>query len=501
MKYDVIIGLEVHAELKTKSKMFCSCDNDAEGKAPNTVVCPICQAHPGTLPMPNKQAIEWTILLGLALRGQISQVSKFDRKNYFYPDLPKGYQISQYDLPLVQGGYIEVSGEKIAITRIHLEEDTGKLTHPASQAHSLVDYNRAGTPLIEMVTEPVIRNAATAKKFCQMYQQILRYLDISNADMEKGEMRCEANVSVQEKSMWAYQGNGVIEPAGDYRLNPKVELKNINSFRAVEKAIDYEAKRQITALAEGEKLVQETRGWNESQGKTVRQRIKETSADYRYFPEPDIPPLFIDSHWLDRIKTGLIELPPEKIKRFKEQYDFSDYDAEILVSDRFLADYTEKVISELRAWIDAGGDNWERQKKKLAKAAANWLTGELFKHLNAAGQSLKDTKITPENFAEFITINYQGKVNSSAAQQIFKVMYEKGGDPTDIMTELGLEQIDDKAELEKIIKDIIAKNQAQADQFRNGKENVLQYFIGQTMAATKGKANPKIVQEILKKQL
>jgi aspartyl-tRNA(Asn)/glutamyl-tRNA(Gln) amidotransferase subunit B len=301
--------------------------------------------------------------------------------------------------------------------------------------------------------------------------------------------------------MWAYQGNGVIEPAGDYRLNPKVELKNINSFRAVEKAIDYEAKRQITALAEGEKLVQETRGWNESQGKTVRQRIKETSADYRYFPEPDIPPLFIDSHWLDRIKTGLIELPPEKIKRFKEQYDFSDYDAEILVSDRFLADYTEKVISELRAWIDAGGDNWERQKKKLAKAAANWLTGELFKHLNAAGQSLKDTKITPENFAEFITINYQGKVNSSAAQQIFKVMYEKGGDPTDIMTELGLEQIDDKAELEKIIKDIIAKNQAQADQFRNGKENVLQYFIGQTMAATKGKANPKIVQEILKKQL
>lgn len=501
MKYDIIIGLEIHAELKTRSKMFCACDNDAEGKAPNTVVCPICLAHPGTLPVANKQAIEWTILLGLALHGKISPTSKFDRKNYFYPDLPKGYQISQYDLPLVQGGFIEIKGEPIKITRIHLEEDTGKLIHPAGQAHSLVDYNRAGIPLIEMVTEPVIREAATAKKFCQIYQQILRYLDISNADMEKGEMRCEANVSVQEKGKWAYQGNGVIEPVKDYKLNPKVELKNINSFRAMEKAIAYEIKRQIAALAEGEKLIQETRGWNENLGKTVRQRIKETSADYRYFPEPDIPPLLIDSHWLDKIKTDLIELPPEKIKRFKEQYDFSDYDAEILVSDRFLADYTEKVISELRAWIDAGGDSWERQKKKLAKAAANWLIGELFKHLNTAGQTIKDVKITPENFAEFITLVYQGKVNSSAAQQILEVMYKNGGDPTDIMAELGLEQIDDTAELEKVIMGIIEKNDKQVLEYKKGKEAVLQYFIGQTMAATKGKANPKVVIELLKKLL
>jgi aspartyl-tRNA(Asn)/glutamyl-tRNA(Gln) amidotransferase subunit B len=279
MGYDAIIGLEIHAELKTKSKMFCSCDNDSLGKAPNTTVCPICLGHPGTLPVPNKQAIEWTILAGLALHCHINELSKFDRKNYFYPDLPKGYQISQYDLPFCYDGYLEINGKDIKITRIHLEEDTAKSSHPSGKNYTLIDFNRSGTPLIEMVTEPVIKDAGEAKKFCQTYQQILRYLDISNADMEKGEMRCEANVSVQEKGKWKYEGDCKIIPIGKYKLNPKVELKNINSFRAIEKAIDYEIKRQIEALKDNEKLVQETRGWDENKGKTVRQRIKETSAD------------------------------------------------------------------------------------------------------------------------------------------------------------------------------------------------------------------------------
>src|SRR6056297_191879 len=312
MEYEAIIGLEIHAELKTKSKMFCRCDNSPEGKEPNTNVCPICLGHPGTLPYPNRQAIEWTILLGLGLKGKISQLSKFDRKNYFYPDLPKGYQISQYDLPFVYNAYLEVNGDKIKITRIHLEEDTGKSRHPEGKNYSLMDYNRAGTPLIEMVTEPVIPDAQTAKKFCQTYQQILRYLDISDADMEKGQMRCEANVSVQEEEKWEYKGNCEIKAKKGYKHKPKVELKNINSFRALEKAIKYETERQIKALKEEEELCQETRGWNENRGESIRQRIKETSDDYRYFPEPDIPPLRINNKWIEEIKTHLIELPPEK---------------------------------------------------------------------------------------------------------------------------------------------------------------------------------------------
>lgn len=500
-KYDAIIGLEIHAELKTKSKMFCCCDNNSEGKMPNTTVCPICLGQPGTLPIPNKQAIEWTLLIGLGLHGKINRLSKFDRKNYFYPDLPKGYQISQYDLPFVYNASMEINGSPVAITRIHLEEDTGKSIHPDKKNYSLMDFNRAGTPLMELVTEPVIKDAQTAKKFCQRYRDILRFLDISDADMEKGHMRCEANISVQEKDKWEYKGNCEIKPLDDYKLNPKVEVKNINSFRTIEKAIEYEIKRQIQAIEDGEKLVQETRGWDENKNETVSQRIKETSAEYRYFPEPDIPPIKIDEEWIDKIKAGLIELPPEKIKRFMEEYDLSEQDSEILASDKNLADFTEKVISELRAWIDSTGDDWERQKKKLAKATSNWLTGELFKHLKSDNLSIKDINITPENFAELIALVYQSKVNSSAGQTILEVMYKKGGDPTDIMTELGLEQIDDTAMLEKAIQEIINKNPDQVEQYRAGKENVIQFLIGKVMAETKGKANPKAVQEMMKKLL
>lgn len=500
MEYDVIIGLEIHAELKTKSKMFCSCDNDSENKKPNTNVCPICLGHPGTLPLPNKQAIEWTILTGLALKGKINNFSKFDRKNYFYPDLPKGYQISQYDLPFVYDAKLEANEHEIKITRIHLEEDTGKLTHPAKKDYSLVDFNRAGTPLMEMVTEPVIPDAKTAKKFCQNFQQILKYLEISNANMEKGEMRCEANISVQEKGKWKYEGNCEIKPKDGYKLNPKIEVKNINSFKAVEKAIEYEIKRQAKAIEENEALKQETRGWDEDKAKTFSQRSKETSADYRYFPDPDIPPISIDGQWIKKIKTDLIELPLEKKKRFIEQYSFLPENAEILVSDKKLANYTEQVISELRAWIDSSGDNWERQKKKLARATSNWIINNLFNFLNGSND-ISGIKISPENMAELICLVYQDKVNSSSAQKILKIMYEKGGDPTNIMDELGLEQVDNGEELNEEIKKIIKNNPSQVEEYKNGKENLLQYFVGQTMAATKGKANPKKIIEILKKEL
>ncbi|MCX6800306.1 MAG: Asp-tRNA(Asn)/Glu-tRNA(Gln) amidotransferase subunit GatB, partial [Candidatus Falkowbacteria bacterium] len=472
--YDVIIGLEIHAELKTKSKMFCACNNNSTDKAPNSLVCPICLGHPGTLPVPNKQAIEWTLLTGLALNCEVNRLTKFDRKHYFYPDLPKGYQISQYDLPLVYNGFIEVSGQKIAITRIHLEEDTGKLTHPANRDFSLVDYNRAGTPLMEMVTEPVIKDGETAKKFCQLYQQILRYLDISNADMEKGEMRCEANISLQKKGTWKYT-DGQIKPNKGCRLNPKIEVKNINSFKAVEKAINYEIKRQTEALNGDEKLVQETRGWNEDKGKTISQRIKENASDYRYFFEPDIPPLSIDKNWLEQIKVKLIELPPAKIKRFREQYDLNEDIASIIASDRWLANYTEEVISELQAWIIATGDNWERSNKVLVKITTNWLISELFRHLNIDGKTVKDTKITPENFAELITLIHQDKINSSAGQTILTVMYKKGGSPIAIMKELSLEQMHDEKELEIVIKKIIQLNPEQVKGYNAGKEALLQF--------------------------
>lgn len=501
MKYNIIIGLEIHAELKTKSKMFCTCNNASEGEAPNTTVCPICLGHPGTLPVPNKQAIDWTLLTGLALHCQINRLSKFDRKNYFYPDLPKGYQISQFDKPLVYNGYLEIDGEKIMITRIHLEEDTGKSIHYKNQDYTLLDFNRAGTPLMELVTEPVIESAEQAKKFCQAYQQILRYLNISNADMEKGEMRCEANISLQEEGQWEYKDGQILPKKKNHQLNAKVEVKNINSFKAVERAINFEIKRQSERLDKGEKILGETRGWDENKGETFSQRLKETSADYRYFPEPDIPPLKIDDDLLADLMSSLPEMPQAKKQRFLREYGFSNDSAEILTTERDLAAWTENVISELDAWIEANGDEEERQEKKLAKTAANWITSELLKHLNADNKKITELKMTAENFAELVCLIYQDKINSSAGQRILEKMYWEGGDPSDIMRDLGLEQLDNTEELEEAVKAIITANPAQLEQYRGGRTNVLQFFIGQIMAATKGKANPKIVKEILERLL
>ncbi len=500
MKYDVIIGLEIHAELKTKSKMFCSCPNDSQASAPNINVCPVCLGHPGTLPVPNQEAINATLMTGLALHCKINRLSKFDRKNYFYPDLPKGYQISQYDLPLCYEGYLEIDDKKIAITRIHLEEDTGKSIHMKDSGYSLIDFNRAGTPLMELVTEPVIKDAAEAKKFCNTYQQILRYLEISNADMEKGEMRCEANISLQNKGSWEYK-DGQIKPLGKNILNNKVEVKNINSFKAVEKAIKYEIERQSTILDNKGEIVAETRGFDENKGETVSQRVKESSADYRYFPEPDIPPLEISEELLLKLSQKLPEMPKAKKERFIKEFKFSKEMAETITADKNLANWSENVLSELDAWIEANGDEEERQERRLSKAAGNWITGELIKHLKIDNRKISNLKLTAENFAELVCLVYQEKINSSAGQRILEEMYRNGGDPTDIMRSMGLEQMDNRKELEKIVKIIISKNPNQAKSYRTGKTNLIQFFIGQVMAETRGRANPKIVQEILEKLL
>ena len=500
MKYDTIIGLEIHAEIKTKSKMFCSCDNNSDDKAPNTAVCPICLGHPGTLPVPNKRAIELVILAGLATHCTINRVSKFDRKNYFYPDLPKGYQISQYDLPLCYEGYLEIDNDKVLITRIHIEEDTGKSTHPKGCDFSLLDFNRAGTPLLEMVTEPVIKSAAEAKKFCQKFQQILRYLDISNADMEKGEMRCEANVSVQEEGRFEYK-NGQIIGLDGYKLNPKVEVKNINSFRSVEKAIKFEVDRQTKALEAGEPIIAETRGWDDSKNATKSQRVKETAADYRYFPEPDIPPLNISDDLIASIEEEIGEMPDRKTRRFIEQYGLKEDLAEIVTADKQLANWTEKVISEIGAVVVSEGDSYERQDKKLAAIAVNWITSELLKHLKTDHSDINDLSITPAEFAKLICLIYQGKINSTAGQTILNRMYIEGGDPLDILKELGLEQVDDKEALSEMIKNVIKNNPNQAAEYKAGKTPLIQFFIGKTMAETKGKANPEVVRELLEKLL
>ncbi len=497
--YDVIIGLEIHTALKTKSKMFCSCDN-AEASQPNTNVCPICLGHPGTLPSVNKSAVESTVLLGLALNCKINKHSKFDRKNYFYPDLPKGYQISQYDLPLAYQGKLKAGNRSVAITRIHLEEDTGKLTHPPIEDYSLVDYNRAGTPLVEMVTEPVIPDAATAKAFCQRYQLILRYLDISNADMEKGEMRCEANVSVQKNGTWKYE-KGEIKPIGKAKLNPKVEVKNINSFRSLEKAIEFEIKRQSEVLDSGGQIKAETRGWQDSKNETVSQRVKETSADYRYFPEPDIPPLSITPAWLKDIQSRLVEMPDEKIARLRDEYSISEYDATVLAGDKALAGYAEHVVSELAAWVEADGDSWDRHDKTMPKLAINWLINDFSRLLGIFKRTPATSKVSAENFAEFVYIVYKGEINSSAAQTLLEALFKDGGEPRQLMMKLGLKQIDDESILEKAVEKIIAARPDQAAQYRSGKTNLIQFFIGQVMAETKGKANPEKVKKLLEEKL
>ncbi len=486
-KYKPTIGMEVHIELKTKSKMFCDSKNGMGLETePNVNVCPVCTGQPGTLPVPNRQAIEFTQLAGLALNCEIAKNSKFDRKNYFYPDLPKGYQISQYDQPLCGKGYLEINGKKIGITRIHLEEDTGKLMHPKKADYSLVDFNRAGVPLMELVTEPDIETGAEARLFCQKLQQICRYLDISDADMEKGNMRCEANISLYKK--------------GEEKLSgTKVEVKNINSFKFVEKAIDAEIKRQTELLDKGKKVVQETRGWDEARGETVSQRTKESSHDYRYFPEPDIPPLEFSDDYIENLRRNLPELPEAKKQRFISEYGVSGENVDVIVSDKKLAEYFEQVVSEIKEKLDC--KEFQAGEEKCLKLAANYMVSELQKHLIKNGQKIEEVKITPENYAELIGFVAEGKISSSAAQTVLEEMYQTGGDPSQIIEAKGLLQVSDESVLEEIVIETIQSNPQSAAAYSGGKENALQYLVGQAMKKTRGKANPKVVIELLKKKL
>lgn len=486
-KYLATIGMEIHVELKTKSKMFCSCKNDMElDKNPNSNICEVCTAQPGTLPVPNSQAIKFVQLAGLAMNCALLKDTKFDRKNYFYPDIPKGYQISQYDQPLCEKGELAIDGKKVGITRIHLEEDTGKLTHPKGTIYSLVDFNRAGVPLMELVTEPDFTNGQEAREFCQKLQQVCRYLGISDADMEKGHMRCEANISVY------------LEGA-DKLSGTKVEVKNINSFRFVQKAIEYEIERQIEALESGEKIIQETRGWDSIKNITVSQRVKETAADYRYFPEPDIPPMLFDDNYIENLKRELPELPMAKKERFIKEYGIGEQDAELLVSDKDLANYFEQTISELEEKISCGEVN--SPKEKLFKLTVNYLNTEIRKHLVDLQEKISDIKITPENYAELIGIVSEGKINSSAAQIVLEEMYKNGSDPSQIIEEKNLAQMNDDGELEKIVDKILTENETSVIDYKNGKENAFKFLMGQVMKETKGKANPQTATEMLKNKL
>jgi len=484
MKYKPTIGLEIHVELNTRSKMFCSCRNDFLKAEPNTNICPVCTAQPGSLPVTNEEAVKKVIKTGLALHCAIATKSKFDRKNYFYPDLPKGYQISQYDLPLCKKGYLEINGNKIRITRIHLEEDTGKLIHDRDD--SLVNYNRAGVPLMEMVTEPDLAGGEEARAFAEELRTVFRYLDISDADMEKGQMRVEVNISVSATN----------------KLGTKVEIKNLNSFRSVERSINYEIQRQTEVLESGEKVVQETRGWDEKKQVTVSQREKEEAQDYRYFPEPDLPMMNFDKKYIEKIRSEIPELPENKRKRFKDEYGISSEDINLFAVNRELGRYFEEVMSELRNWVKESEikENVSAGEfARLARMASNYLTSDLLGMMK--GSSVADSKITPENYAEFISLIYEGKMSSKIAKTVLEKMRKTGIDPSQIIEKEGLSQMDNDGEIEKIIRTVIEKNPKAKEDYARGKQNALQFLAGQVMAETKGRAKPAKVQELLKKLL
>jgi len=460
-----VIGLEIHCELKTKSKMFCGCPNNSDETRPNFNVCPVCLGHPGTLPVINQKAVESVLKLGLAINGEISPISRFDRKSYFYSDLPKGYQISQYKQPFVEGGGLK----GVKITRIHLEEDTGALSHDKGN-HTLVDFNRAGVPLMELVTEPDIKSGEEAVAFAKELRLILRYLGISGANMEKGEMRIEVNISVSQ----------------DDRLGVKVEVKNLNSFKAVEEAIKYEVKRQTEILGRGAKIVQETRGWNDAKKETVSQRFKEESQDYRYFPEPDLPPIELSRLNLDNLKNEIPELPAAERIRFEKEYGLTSLQSEILIEDNHIAQYFEEAAKEL-----------EHHTSNIKyQTLFNYLTSDLFGLMAEQGNILKDFKISPKQLAELAGLIIENKISSRIAKDVLKEMVETGDAPSSIIESKGLRQISDVGEIENVVKKTIAENPKAVEDYKKGKENALQFLIGRAMAKLKGQANPDILRKL-----
>jgi aspartyl-tRNA(Asn)/glutamyl-tRNA(Gln) amidotransferase subunit B len=474
--YTPTIGLEIHAELKTATKMFCSCKNDPEEAHPNVNVCPICLAHPGALPVPNRTAIDAVLKVGMALHGDIPMASKFDRKNYFYPDLPKGYQISQYDVPLVFGGVLKA----IRLERVHLEEDTGRLLHAPDGKHTLVDFNRAGVPLMELVTKPDIKTSEQAVEFARELQLILRYLGVSDADMEKGQMRVEANVS--------------IAPGSKGPLGTKVEVKNINSFKAVHDAIEYEIARQTEVLDRGEKVKQETRGWDDVKRITVSQRTKEDAHDYRYFPEPDIPPLDLSKFDLGALKKEVPELPEAKRVRFAKEYNLKPDVVELLVGDRGAAAFFEGAVSELET---EDNQNLEKEKQLIA----NYLTSDLRGLMAERGVGFRELKISPEDFIDLIELISHDRVSSRTAKDILARMFETGADPNEILKDQNLEQVSDEGELTLLAQKIVEAHPAPVLDYKKGKIAALQFLVGKAMAELKGKGNPQVLQKIFREVL
>ncbi|OGO02267.1 MAG: aspartyl/glutamyl-tRNA amidotransferase subunit B [Chloroflexi bacterium RBG_13_52_14] len=485
MEYETIIGLEVHAQLLTKSKMFCRCSADYASAPPNTHVCPVCLGMPGVLPTINKQAIEYAIMTALALNCSIPEHTRFDRKNYPYPDLMKGYQISQYDNPLSSKGWltIEVNGKtrRIGITRVHQEEDVAKLFHrtdPTGETYSLVDVNRAGVPLMEIVSEPDMRSPEEAREYLMKLHSILQYLGVSTGNMEEGSFRCDANVSIR--------------PAGSAKLLSKVEVKNMNSFKAVYRALAYEVERQRKVVNEGGSLVQETRGWVEEKGATVSQRSKEQAHDYRYFPEPDLPPLAVSRQWVEEIKSRLPELPDARRERFISQLGLSRYDANLLTATRAMAGFFEGCLNLMPQGVD---------RERKAKTVANWLLGEFSRLLNATNAEVKDAKVEPVHLVEMFDLIDKGTLSTKMAKEVFEEMFHSGKSALAVVQEKGLVQVSDSKKLVFVIDEVVSINAKAVVDYKQGKENALRFLVGQVMKRFKGQANPQMVNELLKKKL
>ncbi len=477
MEYEPVIGLEVHAQLLTRSKIFCGCSTTF-GEEPNTQTCPVCTGQPGSLPVINRKAVEFAIKLGLATNCRIAPYSVFARKNYFYPDLPKGYQISMYEYPLAIDGFIEITvqGEKkrIGIIRIHMEEDAGKLKHgetPETAPFSFVDFNRTGVPLVEIVSGPDIRSPQEAGEYLRRLRAILQYLEVCTGDMEKGTFRCDANVSVR--------------PKGQAEFGTRTELKNMNSFRHVEKALEYEIKRQIHLLEDGEEVIQETRLWDANQNITVSMRGKEEAHDYRYFPDPDLLPLKVDERWIEEIRESLPELPDQKRERFIREYKLPDYDAEILTSTKAMANYFEETVG---LFPDP-------------KTVSNWMMGDLLRELKKDEREVDQCPVTPKHLAGMLSMIQDGTISGKIAKDVFEEMYRTGDLPEKIVREKGWVQILDTLEIEGAIGKVLEANPKLVEDYRKGKEKVFGFLVGEVMKLTRGKANPKLVNELLRKRL
>ena len=488
VEYETIIGLEVHSQLLTNSKMFCSCDSDYQDSPPNTKVCPVCMGMPGVLPVVNKQAVELVVRTGLSLGCDISKLTKFDRKNYPYPDLMKGYQISQFDRPIAERGELEVQDAKgsskiIGITRVHLEEDVAKLLHRKEshgEGYSLLDINRAGVPLMEIVSEPDMRSPEEANSYLTRLHSIVRYIGASTANMEEGSFRCDANISIR--------------PLGKSELGEKVEIKNVNSFKSVFRALKYEEDRQRDMIESGEPIIQETRGWSDERGTTVSQRTKEYASDYRYFPEPDLPPVYISREWVREISSQIPELPAHKRDRYINEFGLSEYDANLLTANKTFSDFFDKTIKEF--------DSYNKSDIKLrAKRARNLINVELARLINESRQELESSGISPLSLAELIVLTEQGNLSNSMAKVVLEEIFTNGGTPSLISKKMGMSQISDVDSISSTINRVIEENPAALADFHAGKKSVVKYMLGQVMKITKGTVNPQIANDLLEESL